>query len=383
MKLKVRPEDFVVKELIDLPRTKKGQYTILRLQKRYWNTLDVINFVAKNLSLSKKLFSRAGLKDRYSLSTQYLSFCGTFKKSIREKNFTLIPVGRAHERITARNMIGNSFSITLRSLHEGEIQSIIKNAAEVKEYGLPNYFDEQRFGSARHRKGFFAKELMLRHYRGALKLLLCHPYKENSREEKTFKNFCREHWGEWKKCYALTPGRYRKIILSLIEHPEDFKKAIKTIDKELLNLYLLAYQSYIFNRTVYALIEKYGSNNVTAAYSVGRFLFYRELKVADILKNSEIPMLDEKVKLCDMIGNVIAAILETEGIQLKDFGLRNMRFRGVRFKSFSRSPILFPSHFVIGQPQDDEFYPYFKKMKITFTLPPGSYATLLIKRLLI
>jgi len=383
MKLKVRPEDFVVKELIDLPRTTKGQYTILKLQKRYWNTLDVIDFVAKKLSLSKKSFSRAGLKDRYSLSTQYLSFWGTFKKPIREKNFTLIPVGRAHERITARNMIGNSFSITLRSLHEGEILSILKNSAEVKKYGLPNYFDEQRFGSARHRKGFFAKELMLRHYRGALKLLLCHPYREDSKEERHFKNFCREHWGEWKKCFALSPRRYRKIIFSLIEHPKDFKSAIKIIDKELLNLYLLAYQSYIFNRALYALIEKYGTNNVAVAYSVGRFLFYHELKAAHILNKSEIPMLNEKVKLSDTIGDIIAAILDTEGIQLKDFNLRNMRFRGVGFKSFSRSPILFPSHFVISQPQDDELYPHLKKMKITFTLPPGSYATLLIKRLLI
>jgi len=383
MKLKVRPEDFVVKELIDVPLTKKGQYTILRLQKRYWNTLDVIDFVTRKLSLSKRSFSRAGLKDRYSLSTQYLSFRGRFKRPVREKNFTLIPVGRANERITARSMIGNSFSITLRSLHEAEIESIVKGCAEVKKYGLPNYFDEQRFGSARHRKGFFAKELMLRHYSGALKLVLCHPYREDSKEERHFKNFCREHWGEWEKCFAIAPPRYRKIIRSLIEHPNDFKDAIKTIDKDLLNLYLLSYQSYIFNRTVYSLVEKHGADNVDVAYSVGRFLFYRELKDVDLLRKLQIPMLNEKAKLYDKIGDIMAAILDSEGIQLKDFALRKMRFRGVRFKSFPRSPILFPSHFFLGQPQDDEFYPALKKMKIAFTLPPGSYATLLIKRLLI
>ncbi len=383
MKLKVRPEDFVVKELIDLPLTKKGQYTILRLHKRYWNTLDVIDFVARKLSISKKSFSRAGLKDRYSLSTQYLSFWGKFSEPIREKNFTLIPIGRAHARITARNIIGNSFSITLRSLHEDEIRSILKNYDEVKKYGLPNYFDEQRFGSARHRKGFFAKELMLRHYSGALKLVLCHPYKEDNKDERRFKNLCREHWGEWKKCFAVAPRRYRKIIHSLVENPKNFKAAIKTIDKELLNLYLLAYQSHIFNRTVYALVEKYGADNVDIPYSVGRFLFYRELEAAHILQKLEIPMLNETVILCNTIGDIMAAILDKEGIQLKDFALRNMRFRGVRFKSFPRSPILFPSHFFVGQSHEDELYPGFKKMKIACTLPPGSYATLLIKRLLV
>lgn len=383
MKIKVKPEDFVVKELIELPLTKKGQYTILRLHKRYWNTLDVIDFVARKLSISKKSFSRAGLKDRYSLSTQYLSFWGEFSTPIREKNFTLIPIGRAHARITARNIIGNSFSITLRSLHENEIKSILKNFTEVKRYGLPNYYDEQRFGSARHRKGFFAKELMLRHYSGALKLVLCYPYKEDSKDERRFKNFCREHWGDWKKCLAITPRRHRKIINFLIENPKNFKGAIKTIDKELLNLYLLAYQSHIFNRTVYALVERYGTANADIPYSVGHFLFYRELKAVHILQQSAIPMLNEKVILRNTIGDITAAILDKEGIQLRNFALRNMRFRGVRFKSFLRSPILFPSHFSVGQSQDDELYPGFKKMKVTYTLPSGSYATLLIKRLLV
>jgi tRNA pseudouridine13 synthase len=383
MKIKVKPEDFVVKELIDLPLTKSGDYTILRLQKRYWNTLDVINFAARKLSFSKKLFSRAGLKDRYSLSTQYISFKGQFKKPLREKNFTLTPIGKAHEAITPRTLIGNSFSITLRSIHKGETDSILKNYAEVKEYGLPNYFDEQRFGSARHRKGFFAKELMLRHYKGALKLLLCHPYREDNKQEKYFKNFCREHWGEWQECSDKAPGKYKKIIHSLMEDPKNLRNAIKTIDKDLLNLYLLAYQSYIFNRVLYSLVKAYGNGNVAVPHSVGHFLFYRALKDIQRFKKLLIPMLSEKVKLPDSVAHLVEHILDTEGITFRDFGLRNMRFRGVRFKSFTRSPILFPRYFSFGKLENDELYPKLKKMRLTFTLPPGSYATLLVKRLLI
>lgn len=383
MKIKVKPEDFVVNELVNLPLAKGGDYTILRLQKKYWNTLDVINFAAKKLSLSKKLFSRAGLKDRYSLSTQYISFRGRFEKPVREKNFTLTPIGTAHEAITARVLIGNSFSITLRSLHKSEANSILKNYAEVKEYGLPNYFDEQRFGSARHRKGFFAKELMLKHYSGALKLLLCHPYREDNKQDKYFKNFCREHWGQWQECFDRTPSRYRKIIHSLLEDRKNLRKAIKTIDKEVLNLYLLAYQSYLFNRVLYSLVEDHGNGNVAVAHSVGHFLFYRSLRDIQRFKKLLIPMLSEKVKLPESVVHIAEHILDMEGITLRDFRLNHMRFRGVRFKSFTRAPLLFPQYFSLGKLEDDELYPNLKKMKLTFTLPPGSYATLLVKRLLI
>ncbi len=383
MKIKVKPEDFVVKELINLPLTRNGNYTILRLQKKYWNTLDVINFVAEKLSLSKKLFSRAGLKDRYSLSTQYISFRGRFKNPVRENNFTLTPIGAAHEPVTARAMIGNSFRITLRSLHKNEINSILKNFVEVKEYGLPNYFDEQRFGSARHRKGFFAKELMLKHYRGALQLVLCHPYKEDNKQDKYFKNYCREHWGKWQECFDRAPRKYRKIIHSLLEDSKDLRSAIKAIDRELLNFYLLAYQSYIFNRVLYSLVEIYGTDNVAVTYSVGHFLFYRVLKDMHRVKKLLISMLNEKVKLSDSIGNITQGILDKEGITLRDFRLKKMRFRGVRFKSFTRSPILLPRNFSLGKIEDDELYPKLKKMTLAFTLPPGSYATLLVKRLLI
>jgi tRNA pseudouridine13 synthase len=78
MKLKVTPEDFIVRELIDLPLSPKGRYTLLRLEKRFWNTLDVIRHLAGLLSVPRSKFFRAGLKDRYASSTQYLSLDGHF-----------------------------------------------------------------------------------------------------------------------------------------------------------------------------------------------------------------------------------------------------------------------------------------------------------------
>lgn len=383
MKIKVKPEDFIVEEIIDLPFDKKGQYTLLKLQKRYWNTLDLIDFVARRLSVSKARFSRAGLKDRYSFSTQFLTFRGEFNGVIEEKNFKLVPIGKVSQPISPVNLKGNRFSITLRRLDDNEIEKVNKNYNEIVKFGLPNYFDEQRFGSARHRKGFFAKLLMLGHYQGALKLLLCYSYKEDNRKVKMFKKICEERWGDWSECLKFATPEFKKILLFLSDNPNDFKNAIKQIDHEMLNLYLLAYQSYLFNEMLNLVIKKFGEEIVEMGYSVGRYLFYHSLVKTDFVKKLKIPMLNEKVDLKDFSGEIISAVLNREGINLKDFKLNKMRFRGVRFKSFLRSAIIYPENFSLCEPLDDEIYKLRKKVTVNFILPPGSYATILIKRLFI
>ncbi|MEO0123793.1 MAG: tRNA pseudouridine(13) synthase TruD [candidate division WOR-3 bacterium] len=383
MKIKVKPEDFVVEEIIDLPISNSGPYTLLKLKKSFWNTLDVIDFVARKFSIAKEKFSRAGLKDRYSLSTQYLTFRGEFKKIVKEKNFILTPIGWVSKPILPGDLKGNRFSITLRDLSENEIEKVYKNYSEICNFGLPNYFDEQRFGSARHRKGFFAKLLMLGHYQGAMKLLLCYPYKEDGRKVKIFKKYCAEHWGDWTGSLSYSPFEFKKIILFLKDNPKDFKGAIKRIDKDMLNLYLLAYQSYLFNEILYRLIKKFGRETIEVPYSVGSYLFYHKLLDKEEIFDLKIPMINEKIELKGKIGNIITEVLDQEGIGLKDFKLNKMRFRGVRFKSFLRPAIIFPKDFSIGEAEQDEIYNNKKKMLIKFILPPGSYATILVKRLFI
>ncbi|MGB9721447.1 MAG: tRNA pseudouridine(13) synthase TruD [bacterium] len=381
MKIKVQPEDFKVEEIIDIPICKSGPYTLLKLQKRYWNTLDIIDFVARRLSVSKNNFSRAGLKDRYSLSIQYLSFRGDLTEVVEEENFKLVPVGKISKPISPDCLYGNKFSITLRDVNDDEIRKINTNYPEIVENGVANYFDEQRFGSARHKQGFFAKFLMRGHYRGALKSLLCYSYKEDSKSLKFFKRVCAENWGNWDKCLKVAPVETRKILFFLKNNPNDFRNAIKMIDREMLNLYLLAYQSYLFNKILFLIIKDYGKDIVEVPYSMGSFLFYRKLRERDFVRGLKIPMLTEKVNASGYLGKVIRNVLDSEDIQLSDFKLNKMRFRGVRFKNFLRAAIIYPEDFIIGELEDDEIYRNKKKMLINFTLPPGSYATIIIKRL--
>lgn len=382
VKIKVRPEDFVVQELLEMPLEKKGRYTILELEKRFWNTLDVIDFVARKIHVPKSMFGRAGLKDRYSHSTQYLSFKGDFQEAIKEDNFTLRPIGKSNTAVTPSMLRGNSFCITLRNLSVPEVEKINLNEDEVIDHGFPNYFDEQRFGSARHGQGFIAKKLILEHYQGALKLLLCYSYKEDSAREKKFKDYCLSHWRDWIGCSKIAPPFYRPILHYLIAHPKDFKNGLKQIDREFLNLYLLAYQSFLFNEVLAAMIKQHGQDNARIKYSMGEYVIYRTLNQAQDFKELRIPMLNNKTELAGAIGDIINRVLKKENITLKAMALEKMRLRGVRFKSFERQAIVFPDDFTVTKPQPDEMYPAQYKCQLKCILPPGTYATILIKRLL-
>ena len=66
----------------------------------------------------------------------------------------------------------------------------------------------------------------------------------------------------------------------------------------------------------------------------------------------------------------------------RNMTLQKMRLRGVRFKPFERRAIVFPEDFSVSEPEPDERYPKKRKCLVRCVLPPGTYATILIKRLL-
>ncbi|WP_338835379.1 tRNA pseudouridine(13) synthase TruD [Neomoorella thermoacetica] len=62
MKLKVIPEDFVVRELARLPIREKGPYRLYLFEKKGWNTIDLLIRLAKAHRLPYRLFAYGGVK---------------------------------------------------------------------------------------------------------------------------------------------------------------------------------------------------------------------------------------------------------------------------------------------------------------------------------
>src|SRR5205823_1253145 len=121
---------------------------------------------------------------------------------------------------------------------------------------LPNYFDDQRFGSVADGGPFMASALLQGNAEEALRIALTAPYRFDRSALKREKALLRRHWGDWARLKeALPAGHARTLVDHLRLHPDDFRGAIERLRPELRGLYLSAYQSYLWNRMLARWLE--------------------------------------------------------------------------------------------------------------------------------
>jgi tRNA pseudouridine13 synthase len=381
MKLKARPEDFRVEERLKLRLKRAGAYSVYRLEKRFWNTLDVISHLEQRHGLRR--LSRAGLKDRYSQSVQYLSLPGRGPRQIVEKNYTLRLAGMADEPVSRDVLVGNSFRVTLRALTADESSAILSALPAVSRFGFPNYYDEQRLGSARHGQGFIARRLIAGHFNGALRLWLATPSVADDSQTRRRKAALDEHWGDWPRVLELAPPDARPAISRLCRNRKDFKAAVYLIPRTMIELFVNAYQAWLWNEILAGLLANLKLPLRKLDYSYGTLLFYDELSPTDAkyLSKLVIPAPGPDAEFTSERAERAAnQVLAREELSLDRLKLK-LRIRGVFFKAYPRKAVVVPERLKAAPPEPDDIYPGRQKLGLSFFLQPGSYATMLIKRL--
>ena len=114
--------------------------------------------------------------------------------------------------------------------------------------GVPNYFDDQRFGSVGDEPDFIARRMIRGEFEDALRLALAEPYPYDRAAIKREKSILREYWGRWAECKPLLPrGHARSLVDYLVHHPTDYRGAVARLRPDLQGLFLAAYQSYLWN----------------------------------------------------------------------------------------------------------------------------------------
>jgi tRNA pseudouridine13 synthase len=381
MKLKARPEDFQVEERLSLRLKRAGAYSIYRLEKRFWNTLDVIGHLEQRHGLRK--LSRAGLKDRYAQSVQYLSLPGRGPRQVVEKNYTLRLAGMADEPVSRDVLLGNSFRVTLRALTDDETSAVLTALPKVNRFGFPNYYDEQRLGSARHGQGFVARRLIAGHFNGALRLWLGTPSAADDSQSRRRKAAIEEHWGDWPRILELAPPEAKPAIKHLCTKPRDFKAAAYLIPRTLLELFINAFQGWLWNEVLATLLTELKLPLRPLEYSHGTFAFFDELNPTDakFLSRLVIPAPGPDAEFAsERAARAMNQVLAREGLTLDHLELK-LRIRGVFFKAYPRKAVVVPEHLKASAVEPDDLYPGRGKLALSFFLPPGAYATMLIKRL--
>lgn len=395
MKVKVRPEDFVVREEPLLaPRPTPDRFAVFRLSKRQWDTFDLVSLLSRRLGVPRGDISYGGIKDRFGATEQLVSIRAAALRAlpgrergadVEDANFALRFAGYAAEPMAAAAIRGNHFTITLRDMSGDELGRALSRLDSVAQCGVPNYYDEQRFGSARHGKGWIGKEIFLGRREQALRLYFEPSGHDESRLRRLKTCVC-ENWGKWEQCLPLASGDYRPILEYLAANRRAFRRALMMIDRRLLLLMINAYQSFLFNEILSGVLLRLESESGFPALRYrtrwGELLFPESLpgELLGRLRALELPVPGYDTVIADPLAAEVASeVLQREGVTLADLRVRQLPRMEVH--GIARPALLLPERLEEIGHGDDELYPGRSKLTLAFFLPRGGYATLLIKRL--
>jgi tRNA pseudouridine13 synthase len=383
-KIKVTPEDFRVTEIADLTPSERGRYRLYRLTKAGWNTTDLLRRLARRFGLPYDAFSYGGRKDRHALTTQYITIRDERDLSLTEPAFSLQALGWTEEPMTPEFIRGNEFQITLRAMRAEEIVHLERNLRAVRAYGLPNYFDDQRFGSYDRKRGFIAERLIKDHWEDALRIYLTLCYPEETREARERKRYFLEHWRDWDACANRAKTVTERRIFRFLQRREgDYVGAVNLIPREELAMILSAYQSFLWNEMVREIVRTWACPILEVRGVVTRYAFYQTLSDAalDYLRGMRLPTPGPRAPLTDpYVEHVYRAVLERAGIA-SDRAFAVKKLRRAYIKAVPREVLLFPDELELLDVAPDERYPGRVKAVLRFILPRGAYGTMVLKRL--
>jgi tRNA pseudouridine13 synthase len=163
-KIKSQADDFIVEENMDIEFSGEGEHCWIYIKKRECNTDWVAQQLAKYCGVKKLAVAYAGLKDRHALTSQWFSvqlpgkptpdwaeFESSFSTPESDESVRVLQCFRHNRKLQRGALKSNTFKITLRELSDTSekcFDLLTQRCDEIAENGVPNYFGPQRFGRA-------------------------------------------------------------------------------------------------------------------------------------------------------------------------------------------------------------------------------------------
>jgi tRNA pseudouridine13 synthase len=409
--IRKRLEDFVVEEILvggemgsvtpsERP-SRFGRYLVCVLVKRNWDTLLAIRAVARQLRIDAERIGFAGIKDTNAVTAQHISLYGVRPEEVERVKIggiDVYPVRYADEKISTKLLFGNHFTLVIRSISLEKDKIVKLVDATIDELlalgGVPNFFGHQRFGTVRPVTHLVGKAIVKGDLEAAAFAFLACP----SEFEHPAARKARERLGEtrnFKEALSSFPAslEYERLMLGhLVYSRNDFLGAFKKLPLKLRELFVQAYQSFLFNMFLSERVRRgMGLNEV----HVGDFVvFFDEnglpsvegekatvetvSKLDKAVKKGNaciaVPLVGAKQPLSDGVqGETERKILEEEDVKPEDFKRVVMPVIG---KSGGlRAVLVSLIKFVVDKPIVDRLDANRCELRLRFVLPKGSYAT--------
>ena len=384
MRLKTTPEDFRVREQLEWAEVPDGGYVVHRLHKQKLSTPEALSLLVRNAGVERSSIAYAGLKDRQAVTDQFITV-ERRAVEVRLPNLLVSPVGTTDKPITSKQSSGNAFAIVVRDLRPTEASQLRRSLPSLVKTGLPNYFDDQRFGSLRHGQGFPMRSVLRGDFERALQQLIAEPSPVAISGDVKLKRALQVRWRDWESCARIARGPvYEPLFAHLLKRPDDFRGALQFVPQRLRVIHAFAFQSFLWNRAVSSLLRGgvHGAQRLRIATLAGDLLAWKYLSPEreQKLRAMRTPLFavdgdggSEPFRRA-MIGELRAA-----GLQREDFLQHEVP--GMIWKQEDRDAFVKPRDVRDVRIEGDDMHSGRVKATLEFALPRGAYATMLIKRL--
>jgi tRNA pseudouridine13 synthase len=384
--IKQRAEDFFVQELPLYEPSGQGEHVYCEIEKIGLTTFDAINQISGALGVSSREIGYAGMKDARAISRQLLSIRGANETDVMALKLPDISVkwaARHGNKLRLGHLAGNRFAIKIRDVNPIDVIKLRPMLAVLEKRGMPNYFGEQRFGR-RGNNHEFGAALVREDDAALLKLMLGSP---DAGLDDPPSRAAREAYeaGDLEKSMKLWPrraGMERRILARLIKTKRP-AAAVRAIDEKLRRLWVSALQSKVFNDVLAARI------GAIDRVLVGDVAYKHENGACFTVEDAAIeqPRCEafEISATGPLVGyRVTMPVAEPLAIEEREFlanGVKPNDFRRegrLRVKGARRPLRVKPQDVQIEGGVDE----HGAHITVAFTLPAGSYATVLLGELM-
>jgi tRNA pseudouridine13 synthase len=388
---------------------KPQPYLLCVLVKRRWDTFVAIKNIAAQLGIDQTRIHIAGIKDAKAITAQHITIENVTieeTEKINIKDIEVRPVGYFRHELSQFYLLGNRFTITITAVKHPE-STIEERLAETmleleSAGGIPNFFGHQRFGTTRAITHQVGKAIVNGDFRQAAMLFLANPSPHEHPDSRRVRQELQSNQ-DFAEALQSFPKqlRFEKLMLRhLAEKPDDFVGAFRELPFKLQMLFVQAYQSYLFNRF---LSERLANGFSLNSAEVGDYVINVERsglpmnKTGKLAEAGSLAEVNESIKAGRMrvalplvgfgqrfsegeMGQIESRILEEECVKRESFRVQEMpRISG---KGELRSIVSSIRDFELECISHDEEGVAERKVRMSFMLLRGSYATMLLREVM-
>ena len=142
--------DFVVEEIPLYEFSGEGEHLVLFVRKKNLSTLELVSMIAKYLGIKNKEIGYAGLKDKHAMTKQYISLHKKYEEAMdgfSHESVKILSKTYHNNKLKIGHLSGNRFYIKVKKVNPTAAQKIDEALKNISDLGMPNFFGYQRFGN--------------------------------------------------------------------------------------------------------------------------------------------------------------------------------------------------------------------------------------------